>query len=195
MRTPAQIIEMQRRVGASPDGFWGPKSIAAAQAWARSLCPDNPWPKTDQASLRAFYGEPGDIKKMIRLDVPDGVTVKYMGQELGKPGPDDDRIYCHHKIADSLSRILVQLAKVEPGILLKFAGVYANRPMRNGRLPSLHARGAAIDLDPAKNGNLTNWPMASTMSLDVIEVFSREGWTAAAIWWGRDAMHFQATRP
>lgn len=190
-----QIAAMQSKVGAKPDGWWGPKSIAAAQRWARDLCPRNPWPATSQAALTAFYGAPGDESQMTLLTVPTGVKLKYLGKEIGRPGPADDRVYCHWKVADSLERILVALAKVNPGILLKFAGCYNNRPMRNGRLPSLHARGAAIDLDPGPNGNLVSWPSKATMPIEVIEVFGREGWTSAAIWWHRDSMHFQATQP
>ena len=66
--------------------------------------------------------------------------------------------------------------------------------MRGGSLPSLHARGAAIDLDPGTNGLHTPWPTRATMPLEVMECFAREGWLAAGAFWGRDAMHFQATR-
>jgi len=58
--TKAQIIELQSRIGVTPDGFWGPKSIAACQKHLRALMPSvNPWPKSDQASLLKFYGKPG----------------------------------------------------------------------------------------------------------------------------------------
>lgn len=53
--TRNQIIDMQMKIGTQPDGFWGPKSIAACQKHLRSLMPDiNPWPSTDAASLRKF---------------------------------------------------------------------------------------------------------------------------------------------
>jgi hypothetical protein len=32
------------------------------------------------------------------------------------------------------------------------------------------------------------------MPLEIMEAFAREGWLAAGAFWGRDAMHFQATR-
>ena len=68
-----------------------------------------------------------------------------------------------------------------------------NRSMRGGSLPSLHARGAAIDLMPDQNANHTPWPSAATMPMEVMEAFAREGWLSAGAFWGRDAMHFQAT--
>jgi len=66
--------------------------------------------------------------------------------------------------------------------------------MRGGTSYSLHARGAAIDLDAENNGNLTHWPTAATMPLEVMECFAREGWLSAGAFWGRDAMHHQATQ-
>ena len=156
----------------------------------------NPWPAADRQSLRAFYGEPGDESRLVRLLVPAGVTVRYFDKELGKPGPMDDYILCHHKVEASLARVLVALSKIPEGppVLRIWAGVYNNRSVRNGSTPSLHAYGAATDFDPEPNGNGMHWPTAATMPLAVMECFAREGWLSAGAFWGRDAMHFQATR-
>jgi len=52
---------MQERIGVIADGFWGPKSQAACRAYLRAMMPNpNPWPESDQASLRAIYGHSGD---------------------------------------------------------------------------------------------------------------------------------------
>jgi hypothetical protein len=72
--------------------------------------------------------------------------------------------------------------------------VFNNRPMRGGSLPSLHARGAAIDLAPSTNQFRESWPRSANMPIEVMEAFSREGWVAAGAHWGYDAQHFQATR-
>ena len=48
-----------------------------------------------------------------------------------------------------------------------------------GSNPSLHARGAAIDLCAAGNDNLAHWPDAASMPLDVMATFAREGWLPA----------------
>jgi hypothetical protein len=102
---------------------------------------------------------------------------------------------CHHKVAQSLKRILEEIAAgPNAAILRQYAGVYNNRTMRNGTSPSLHARGAAIDLAPDANANSTHWPIRATMPLEIMEAFAREGWLPAGAFWGRDAMHFQATR-
>jgi hypothetical protein len=185
--TSDQIKAIQAKIGTVPDGFFGPKSIAACQAHLRSLMPKpNPWPATDQASLTKFYGASGDESKLVNMPVAD-FDVRYDGKRV-------KTIRCHAKVADSLGRIIAELSESHPEILLKFAGCFNNRPMRGGSLPSLHARGAAIDFWPELNGNLTHWPQAATMPLEVMETFARYGWLSAGAFWGRDAMHAQATR-
>lgn len=182
-----QIQDMQQRIGAVPDGFWGPKSIAACQKHLRKLMPlTNPWPKSDQKSLTAFYGAPGDESRHMRLDVA-GLGLKYEGAAVA-------RITCHERVGASLHRVLQRLSTLHPEVLADFAGCYNNRAMRGGSLPSLHARAAAVDFMPGSNGNRSSWPVASSMPLTVLEEFAREGWLSAGAFWGRDAMHFQATQ-
>ena len=145
----------------------------------------NPWPEQDEASLHAFYGSPGDEDQLVNLPV-NGVF--YEGEAVRT-------IRCHRKVAKSLGRILVQLAaSPHAGILTKYAGCFNDRSVRGGSSPSLHARGAAIDLDPDHNANGQAWPNSAIIPIGVMEIFSREGWLAAGAFWGRDAMHFQATR-
>jgi hypothetical protein len=185
--THAQIIALQNRIGTTPDGFWGPKSIAACQRHLQALMPSpNPWPKSDQSSLTKFYGAPGDESKLVRFDLPRGTL--YEGRLVR-------HTRAHERCFESLSRVLDAIAaSPQTDILKEFAGVFNNRPMRGGSLPSLHARGAAIDLAPGSNGNKQAWPASATMPLEVMEAFAREGWLAAGAFWGRDAQHFQATK-
>ena len=183
------IKVLQNRVGVDPDGIWGSISTKAAREHLLDLMPNplNPWPKSDQASLRAFYGPPGTESILVGMPVPEGVIVKYEGKQV-------QTIRCHAKVAASLSRVLKEISKIAPGILLQYAGCYNNRSVRGGSTPSLHAYGAAIDFDPDNNGNHTHWPTGATMPIEVMECFAREGWLAAGAFWNRDAMHFQATR-
>ena len=51
-----------------------------------------------------------------------------------------------------------------------------------------------FDFAASENGNHTSWPVAATMPLGVMEIFAAEGWLPAGAFWGRDAMHFQATQ-
>ncbi len=183
---PAQIVAMQKRIGVIADGFWGPKSIHACQIHLLDLMPHpNPWPKSSQAALQSFYGSPGDESNLISMPVP--VPLSYEGSLV-------KTIRVHHRCAESLGRALVAAYAVAPSFAGVYDGCYNDRPMRGASIPSLHARGAAIDLAASVNGNLVSWPAAAAMPIEVMECFAREGWIAAGAFWGRDAMHFEATR-
>lgn len=188
----AEIQRMQTRVGATPDGFWGPRSQAACRAYLRSLMPKtNPWPAPDQASLRAFYGAPGDESQLVRIEFPYPMFF------------NDKRVTStrvHRKCAASLLRVLTAIGSrfaTEPHIkdeAQDFGGVFNFRLKRGGSTYSLHAYGAAIDLDADDNSFRASWPMQSDMPLEIMEEFAREGWIAAGAFWGFDPMHFQATK-
>lgn len=191
--TRQQILELQKRIGVQPDGFWGPKSIAAAQQHLRNFMPaTNPWPRSDQASLRRFYGPPGTESNLTTITFPFPLLFEDRPVRSTR---------VHRKCAASLLSILTQLGdrySAQPRIMEAvedFGGVYNNRPMRGGTAPSLHAYGAAIDLDPDANGLFAHWPTVADMPFEIMEAFAREGWTAAGAFWSRDAMHFQATTP
>lgn len=196
--TNSQIIKMQEKLrdegfySGEIDGHWGPISNTACQLYLRSLMPSpNPWPRTDQASLTAFYGAPGDESKLVAFTFP--YPTYYEGRRVTKGR-------CHAKVSDSLVRVLTAIGDrwAGKGEIMDpagdYGGIYNNRAMRGGTTPSLHARGAAIDLDADDNGNRVHWPAAADMPLEIMEEFAREGWMSAGAFWNRDAMHFQATR-
>lgn len=185
----SQILELQRAVGTLPDGFWGPKSIAACKRHLKRLMPTpNPWPSSSQPALRAFYGAPDDNSVIVRVDAPSWLRL------YDDPGRRVRSIYCHEKVADSLLRALRDAHTSAPDFVRRYFGCHVDRPMRGGSLPSTHAYGVAIDLAAATNRNRQSWPVSANMPLSVMEAFAREGWTPAGAFWGRDAMHFQATR-
>jgi hypothetical protein len=185
----SEIKAMQARIGVVADGFWGPRSIAACKTHLLRMMPTpNPWPAQDQRSLQRFYGSPGDESKLVSLNVS-GLYIQYEGKPVRI-------IQCHAKTAKSLERVLRSIARSPFSYVLRdFNGCYNNRNMRGGSLPSLHARGAAIDFMAGSNGNATSWPVRASMPLEVMEMFAQEGWLSAGAFWGRDAMHSQATKP
>jgi len=186
--TKGEIIDIQRRIGTTPDGIWGPKSAAACKAYVRSLMPSpNPWPKADDASMIAFYGQPGDERRLVPVNVT-GLGVKYGGKTV-------NTIRCHERVAQSLLAVLTEISQGPAAwVLSEYAGCFNHRPMRGGSRPSKHSWGAAIDLAPGTNGLRTAWPSGSTMPLAAIEAFARQGWLSAGVEWQRDGMHFEATR-
>jgi hypothetical protein len=181
-----QIKAIQSRVGATPDGFWGPKSIAACQAHLRRLMPTtNPWPKSDDVSMTRFYGKAGDESILTNLDVS-GLGIKYNGASVRT-------VRCHKKVAESLHRILTNISKSDhKWVLEEYAGCFNHRPMRGGSRPSKHSWGVAIDLAPDTNSLKASWPTASSMPLEVMEIFAHEGWISAGAFGGRDGMHHEA---
>ena len=184
----SQIIELQRRIGTAPDGYWGPKSIAACKRHLEALMPiGGAWPSPEDTSMIRFFGRPRDESSLVPLDVT-GLSVKYDGQSVRS-------IQCHKLVAASLGRILRRISDgPHRGILAKYAGCYNPRPMRGGNRPSKHSWGAAIDLDPDHNGLKTSWPVAATMPIEVMEEFAREGWIGLGWQIGRDSIHFQPKR-
>lgn len=189
--TAEQIKAIQTKIGTVPDGVWGMKSKAACKAYLRSLMPSpNPWPKPDQASLRAFYGEAGDESNLTNIDVT-GLGVKYDGKTV-------NTVRCHKKIAKALLEALREVSVKNPEIVAKYSGVFNFRKKRGGSTYSVHAFGAAIDLDPDTNMLKTPWPTKATMPFEVMEAFARVGAKAAGAFWGEgatgyDAMHMEFT--
>jgi len=191
--TPEQIQRMQRRIGVTPDGFWGPKSQARCREHLRSLMPSpNPWPASTQEALREFYGAPGDESNLVTIEFP--FPMFYDGKRVTKSR-------CHLKVAASLKRILAEIGQLhgnDRGVMEEaedYGGIYNFRPKRGGTSYSVHSWGAAIDLDADDNTFRDTWPIKADMPLEIMEAFAREGWQSAGAFWGYDAMHFEATRP
>lgn len=187
-----EIQQMQRKIGVNPDGFWGPVSQARCREYLRGLMPEpNPWPKSDRASMEAFYGKPGDESNLVAFTFPFPTFYDGKRVQTGR---------CHKKVKDSLLRILTRIGEKHGqnrGVMEEaedYGGIYNFRPKRGGTSLSIHAWGAAIDLDADDNTFRESWPMQADMPLEIIEEFAREGWVSAAAFWGYDAMHFQATR-
>jgi hypothetical protein len=187
-----EIKAIQKRVGATPDGVWGPKSKAACIAHLKALMPvPNPWPHSDAASLRAFYGNAGDENNLVSITFP---FPMYYGGKLVKA------TRCHKKVADSLLRIFAKIGTRyhgDRGIMEEaedYGGCFNFRLKRGGTTYSLHAYGAAIDLDDDDNTFKDSWPTNADMPLEIMEEFAKEGWLSAGAFWGYDAMHHQATQ-
>ena len=177
-----EIKAIQTEIGTEPDGIWGEESKACCKAFLRSLCPDNPWPHQSQAAN--FYGIHGN--GLTNIDVT-GLGVAYGGRPVGS-------ISCHYRVAKSLRAILGEIAASPwADVLSRYAGCYNDRSMIGGSVPSMHAYGVAIDLDPDTNGMRDHWPTGATMPWGVLKIFATHGWYCLGPMAGYDAMHCQAT--
>jgi hypothetical protein len=191
--TKEEIQAIQRKIGATPDGAWGPKSYLACKSYLKSLMPaPSPWPKNDDASMTKFYGTGGNESNLVSFSFP--FPMYYDGAPVSKGR-------CHKLVKDSLLRVFADIKSRhgdDPEIMKacqSYGGIYNFRNMRGGSRLSKHSWGVAIDLDPGNNGNKTSWPQRSSMPFEIIEAFAREGWVSAGAFWGRDAMHFEACQP
>ena len=188
----AEIIAIQKRIGTTTDGIWGPKSKAACQSHLHALHPSpNPWPEDTTGALTQFYGKAGDESNLVSFEFP--FPMYYEGKRVL-------RSRCHRKVKDSLLRILGEIGTRwinHEGIMEEaedYGGIYNFRQMRGGLSLSRHSWGIAIDLDADDNPLRASWPQQADMPLEIMEAFAREGWLCAGSAWGRDAMHFHATR-
>ena len=195
----SQIIAIQTEIGTTPDGFWGPKSIKACQRFLRDMMPSpHPFPKEGSSAFTKFYGphgvKDGYTPPMATITLP--FTIYYEGSAKTV-------LKAHEKCADSLLRVWKRLAVEYPDTasrraagILTYDGLYNPRLKRGSSSSwSMHSWANAIDLDADKNGNLVSWPVKAVMPFAVMKCFAAEGWTSAGAFWGRDAMHHQATEP
>lgn len=103
-------------------------------------------------------------------------------------------IMAHKLLVDLFADCLKQcIDKGVPAKRLVYGGIYAFRAKRSEARLSVHAWGAAIDIDPAKNPQGVRWKDDGVM-LDprIIEVFKANGFIWGGDFSGRlDPMHFQ----
>lgn len=166
------------------------------------------WPVDTTPTLQAFYGT-----HVLGADgTPTTAWVQKYLTRIVLPYPmvlawdhrvRITRLTCHRLVAPSLRRILGGIldhygsqAGVRRARMHLFGGAYNYRRLTGAVRLSVHAWGAAIDLDPEYNPLGRAWRAdAGMMPTQVVQLFEAEGWR----WGGRfktraDAMHFQATR-
>lgn len=162
------------------------------------------FPKSDEESLKAFYGNPDagndglpdrnwEYSNLVRISTPYPMVMAWNGRPL-------NRITIHRKAAPSLLAILsgIKQAFSEKELneyqLNRFGGGYNFRTMRGGNKLSVHAYGAAIDLAPDLNPLGRPQGLRSFMMPDrAVKIFEAAGWTWGGLWKRPDGMHFQAT--
>lgn len=191
-----EIKKMQTRInkkfGTSlvVDGVWGVKSKTACKEYLMSLMPSpNPWPSVSR--LEAFYGKAGDESNLEVIEFP--YPMIYDGKPVKKTRVNKKCSASLVKVLKAIKKRMEEAPDIK-GAAEDYGGVFNFRLKRGGSSYSLHAYGAAIDLDADDNTFKQTWPEQADMPLEIIEEFAKEGWISAAAFWGYDAMHFQATR-
>ncbi len=167
----------------------------------------NSWPKDTPEDLAKYFGkheldhegqptERWESAFLTTLDVPYPMVLAW---ELETPVR---RIRCHQIVRPSLSIILDAIWKLCGSLEMikemrmdRYGGCFNYRAARGlGRL-SVHAWGAAIDLDPDANALGVEWKKnKGMMPMEVVEIFEKQGWQWGGRWKRPDCMHFQATQ-
>lgn len=166
------------------------------------------WPtQAEVLSNRSVYGDPRgkDRTRMSPAWEAANITSITPPFRMTYAGTPIKRIRVHNHCAASLMRVLQNLLDAarahEPGNPQKildhwgvsiFGGVVMYRLMRGGDRLSIHSYGAAIDLDPARNGLGDSTPRFANFP-EVLKAFDKEGWTWGGKWSRADGMHWQAT--
>ena len=150
------------------------------------------WPEPHQSALLDFYGAPGT--GLVRISLPYDMRLAW----------DTDTIVsttvCHNLCADAMQDFLAGILKhygmagIRDHGLDLFGGLYNKRKIHGTDRWSVHAFGAAIDLNPTTNGLGVAWPEHATMPVEVVRMFEALGGTAGARWQRPDAMHFEFTK-
>jgi hypothetical protein len=165
------------------------------------------WPHEIPTELEAFYrkfqlganGKPTatwETNNLTRFIAPYPLTLSW---DLSKVAT---RVTCHQKAADSLKLIFEgilahygSLGEVKKARMHLYGGCYEFRNIGGSHKLSMHAYGAAIDLDPENNPRGKKYQAGTgMMPRAVIDIFEAQGWK----WGGNfsttpDCMHFQAT--
>jgi hypothetical protein len=188
------IRELEKLGKMTPEAIYPPLPDVAEHVGNHQGPTHGPWPADSDASLRAFYGEPGE-SQLVTIEFPYPMRLAWETSTVVRTSR------CHVKVRDSLRAILEailamygSLEAVREARMDLFGGIYNFRNVRGGNSISRHSWGIAIDIDPDQNGLKTPWPSEATMPREVIDLFRAHGWKSGAISWGRDAMHFQATQ-
>ena len=196
--TVSDIKFTQDRVGVIADGFWGPRSTAAAKSHLKKMMP-NRFPTQAQVRTNKSIFGPSGIKNGY-TPPSSSFYLPFSLRLYGDKNNLINRISAHEKCSDALLSVFQRLDQAFPSQeekeasgILNYFGVYNPRNSRGGSSRSMHAYMIAIDLDANKNGNKSHWPCSSKMSIVTMECFAKEGFLAAGAFWSRDAMHFQAT--
>lgn len=212
-RSRKALTKFQTAAGLDPDGRYGPASEAAlfADGAPRARAPvdrddsyvapighnsQNRWPL--QSECTDFYGPPGSPRAtagVCRLPFPFRIDWERT--------QTTSTFRCHDLVADAFTAVFHEVAghygadgMRDLGLDL-FGGCYANRPMRGGSRPSMHAYGIAVDLDPDRNALRMNHTQAAFAASDYNPfwtIVESHGLVSLGRARDFDWMHFQAAR-
>ena len=174
-------------------------STSSAQPFKFGVSAGVSFPTGDYRDIARTYGDPekflrGDDdtewRKKILVAVTLPAPLRYSGTQKFLT-----RVWVHSLVAPSLRAVFSELA--ESGAwrhLTDCAGTYAFRLVRGGRHLSLHAFGAAIDLNAEALPLGHEADPASGYVREVVPIFESHGWAWGGHFARQDPMHWEAVR-
>jgi hypothetical protein len=180
------------------DGLYGQKTSDALYAYTTGLLNvvSNTWPK--QSDVRAgvsMFGKPGTNQGTVQCP--------YLMYGDYERKYKVTQFQAHSKVAKSLERILTRTLQHYGQTQIRnlnldiFSGCYNYRSTTGSSTLSLHAWGAAIDIDAAHNQmdeGAGEAAFAKQIYAPFIGFFEEEGWVSLGHARNYDWMHFQAAR-
>lgn len=194
MTLPKYTRKIQQAIGAKVDGIYGKETAKGVLAKLGITMPEAAIqiPPDNNDALIAYYGEPGS--NQVRLPTPYPLRLAWDLDTSIRS------FYCHKIVKNDLEEIFIStlehygLDQIRHLGLDKFGGCLNVRKKRGGSSWSVHAFGAAVDLDP--DNNRLRWDSSrAKFAKPEYEPFWGFVESAGAISLGReknfDWMHFQ----
>ena len=190
-----KIKQIQKKVGATPDGVVGPETVAAIMA-ALGIKEEKPlvWPTQKEVrSGKSVFGSPGS-NNLVRITPP---------YQLWYDGARVSSIAVHKAVAEHVQTVLREvlehygLDRIRALGLDQYGGCYNYRKTTAGSSLSMHAWGIALDFCPEKNAYSVKAPEASLSREECRtwwEIWERHGAVSMGRECDKDWMHLQFAR-
>lgn len=155
--------------------------------------PASNWPR--QSDCTSFYGKPGS--NQVTLNLPYPMRIAWEPKQVIRSWS------CHRKVHDNMERIFQRtldfygMERIRELRLDMWGGTLNVRKMRGGSSWSMHSWGAAVDIDPDRNGLKTSWKnaqMSKPAYKKFVEFWYDEGAINLGVERNYDPMHFQFMR-
>lgn len=151
--------------------------------------------KYTESEIRAKYGQPGDPKNMVTMNLPYPMRIAWDKTTV------ISKTTVHKLFKDQLHKALSEvlahygIATIRVLGLDLFGGLYNYRKMRGGNSWSRHSWAIAFDIDPERNGLKTTWAKSQLSKPEYkpfMDIMERNGIINYGRLMNYDAMHFEA---
>jgi hypothetical protein len=167
------------------------------------------WPKTDYDSLCDAFGrfelnEKGEPTErwqrgfLCTFDLPYPMRLSWQPEVIIRKITSNQAVRVSLiECFEDILKLYGSVKAVQEARMDLYGGCYCFRRARGLGTLSLHAWGAAIDLDPDNNALGKKWEKNKGMiPVEVVEIFKKRGAIWGGDWKSRpDPMHFQFTQP